>query len=410
MAPLPVSALSVTSLSTSVRGPPGGPSSIGASKIPPPWTVPPAPFASIVFPLTSLFRNVRPASSTTIAPPAANAVPLGLEAWTWLSLMRLFVIDPKSMIAPAKAVASPADEVTVTVLPVKRVLLIVPSISPAPESPSALPDEPASVAELTLLSETTLLLIVKAVPRFTWTPPENASASPTAFVILTELPEIVESLIPARRTSPLRCMPPPLASSSTLLGSDASRAATLSVTELLLILSVPSDALIAPPSANRAFAPVALARLPWMNEPSIVRGPRKLVIAPPSASLASVDRPDAEPTKLSLTVVLRSVSVPQLSIPPPPANANGQGPPGQGGPNGAVPLGATRLPVMTLFAIVTVAPPLKSALGGISTPPPAANTPSWPVNGTDSGLDRVMPPVIVTPSIETVGSAEAPNS
>jgi hypothetical protein len=65
---------------------------------------------------------------------------------------------------------------------------------------------------------------------------------------------------------------------------------------------------------------------------------------------------------------------------------------------------------MTLLAIVTVAPPLKSALGGISTPPPAAKTPSWPVNGVDSGLDRVMPLVIVTPSIETVGSTTAPNS
>ena len=134
------------------------------------------------------------------------------------------------------------------------------------------------------------------------------------------------------------------------------------------------------------------------------------MIAPPTASLASVDSPDAEPTRLLLTVVFASVSVPQLSIPPPPANANGQGPLGQGGPKGAVSLGATRLPVMTLFAIVTVAPPLKSALGGISTPPPAAKTPSWPVNGVDSGLDRVMPPVIVTPSIETVGSDEAPNS
>src|SRR5262245_40377398 len=147
-----------------------------------------------------------------------------------------------------------------------------------------------------------------------------------------------------------------------------------------------------------------------MTEPRIVSGPRELVIAPPTASLASVDSPDAEPTRLPVTVVFNSLSVPQLSIPPPPANANGQGPLGQSGPMGAVSLGATRLPVMTLFAMVTLAPPLKSALGGISTPPPAATTPSWPVNGSDSGLDRVMPSVIVTPSMETVGSDEAPYS
>src|SRR5262245_65180670 len=109
-----------------------------------------------------------------------------------------------------------------------------------------------------------------------------------------------------------------------------------------------------------------------MTEPRIVSGPRELVIAPSTASLASVDSPDGEPTRLLLTVVLDSLSVPQLSIPPPPANANGQGPPGQSGAMGAVSLGATRLPVMTLFAIVTFAPPLKSALGGISMPPPSA--------------------------------------
>ena len=62
-----------------------------------------------------------------------------------------------------------------------------------------------------------------------------------------------------------------------------------------------------------------------MTEPLIVSGPSRLMIAPPSASLASVDSPEAEPTRLLLMVVFASVSVPQLSIPPPPANANGQG-------------------------------------------------------------------------------------
>src|SRR6266511_3937815 len=138
----------------------------------------------------------------------------------------------------------------------------------------------------------------------------------------------------------------------------------------------------------------------------IVSGPSQFWIAPAWASLASADRPDAVPTRLLLIVAPSSVSVPQLSIPPPAASANGHGPLGQGGPKGRVAVGATRLPVMTLSVIVTVAPPVKSALGGISTPPPSANTPSWPTNGIDSGLERVTPPVIVTPSIETVGSLD----
>src|SRR6185436_12827460 len=113
---------------------------------------------------------------------------------------------------------------------------------------------------------------------------------------------------------------------STLSGNDAARAARFAVIELSVIFSVPPDAAIAPPSANRAFGPVAVARLPWMTEPLIVSGPRKLVIAPPLASLAGVDSPDAEPTRLPVTVVFDRVSVPQLSIPPPAADANGQGP------------------------------------------------------------------------------------
>src|SRR5712691_9536750 len=135
----------------------------------------------------------------------------------------------------------------------------------------------------------------------------------------------------------------------------------------------------------------------------IVSAASLLLMPAPSALLASAESPEVLPMRLSLTVVFARVTVPQLSMPPPTAKANAHVP-----PQDPVLLGATRLSVMTLFVIVTVAPPLNSALGGISMPPPAANTPSWPVNGIDSGLERVTPPVIVTPSIETVGSLEAP--
>jgi hypothetical protein len=64
--------------------------------------------------------------------------------------------------------------------------------------------------------------------------------------------------------------------------------------------------------------------------------------------------------------------------------------------------------VIALLEMVTVAPPVESALGGISIPPPSAKTPSSPVNGLDCGLDLVTPPAIVMPWIDTVGSLDAP--
>jgi len=47
---------------------------------------------------------------------------------------------------------------------------------------------------------------------------------------------------------------------------------------------------------------------------------------------------------------------------------------GQGMPESIAVNGAARLPVTTLFAIVTVAPTAKLAAGGTSIPPPSANT------------------------------------
>ena len=71
--------------------------------------------------------------------------------------------------------------------------------------------------------------------------------------------------------------------------------------------------------------------------------------------------------------------------------------------------------MITLFEIVTVAP-LAGGLfagkdfGGISTPAPIAHTPAIPKSGTDSGLERATPPVIVTPLIDTTGSCAAPRA
>ena len=60
------------------------------------------------------------------------------------------------------------------------------------------------------------------------------------------------------------------------------------------------------------------------------------------------------------------------------------------------------MPSITLFVIVTSALCWKSMPGRISTPPPSAHVPS-PKKSLAIALDRVTPPVIVTPSMETVG-------
>src|SRR5947209_4003079 len=321
---------------------------------------------------------------------------------------------PVKTAAPALAVALPATELTVTVLPVRRVLSIVPSPSPAPESPSALPVEPGNVAELTLLLAMTSLLSARLTS--VCSPPEKAVASPTVFVALIELRAMVVLRIVAA-VPPPTWTPPAIASvpSWTSLGMAAARLAWLLVTVLLLMVSVPPSTKTPPLSANRPLGAVAVARLPLMVVLLRVSEESQFWIAPACASLATEGNPAAAPTRLSLMVVLVTVSVPQLSIPPPYAPANGRRPlqakvisGGHGGPKLTVVVGATRLSVITLFEIETVAPPLKSAFGGISMPPPIAITPAVPTNLVDSGLDRATPPVMVTPSTETVGSLDAP--
>ena len=120
------------------------------------------------------------------------------------------------------------------------------------------------------------------------------------------------------------------------------------------------------PSANRPLGVDAVARLRVTTLCSRVRLPACCRMPAPSASLVS-----GPATSLSLTLVLRSVSAPELSIPPPPASAKRQGPAGQIERTlGTVVVGATRLPAMTLSATVTVAPVAPSAAGGIAIPPP----------------------------------------
>src|ERR1700712_2530232 len=97
------------------------------------------------------------------------------------------------------------------------------------------------------------------------------------------------------------------------------------------------------------------------------------------------------------------VTVPQLSIPPPPASANWHGPVGHGGPTGSAAAGATVLPVITLSLTVRFAPRPDLAAGGTEMPPPRARL--WLPSEV-----RVTPPVIFTPRIVMVGSAAAPKT
>src|SRR5450755_3416237 len=160
--------------------------------------------------------------------------------------------------------------------------------------------------------------------------------------MLTALPMILVSRITAEAPLPM-WIPPATAPRPTESGRDATSEALLLLTELPATDTVPPSAKRPPASALRAFGPEAVASLSSIEESIKVNDPCRLKIPPPSASLARLDRPDAEPTRLLLTVVFARVNDPQLSIPPPAASAKGHGPPGQTAPpEGTVRVGATR--------------------------------------------------------------------
>src|SRR5262245_49500776 len=88
----------------------------------------------------------------------------------------------------------------------------------------------------------------------------------------------------------------------------------------------------------------------------ITMPPVPLKMPAPSANAASPESPEGPPMRLSPTTVFARVRLPEVSMPPPNAHPLGQPPQFA---YGTVSLGATRLPVMTLLVIVTVAPPPK---------------------------------------------------
>ena len=165
---------------------------------------------------------------------------------------------------------------------------------------------------------------------------------------------------------------------------------------------------MAPPSTKRPFGAVALTRLPSkvlsleIEHSGPVQDPATDRVA------GDVRQPGCGADTVAADRRGDDCQSPQLSMPPPPATAAGHGPDGQGGP-GTLRLGATLFARIALCEIVTVAPGPKLTLGGISTPPPVAKAPASPKNGTDTGLVRETPPVMVTPLMDTVGSVGAPN-
>src|SRR5712691_5699841 len=199
MPAVPVNTLLVTLLFWRRSGPPGGPSGLRPSKMPPPRALPLVPLASTVLPLTVLLRSVV-GPKVLMPPPLTSTEPEGAAAWMWLLLIRLLVIVPPSKtLAPPRAVAFPAAEWTSTVLPVRRTLLSVPPISPAPERPTASPVEPGRVVALTLLSLIASLLSAQCAGGqiSMFRPPEMTTALPSEFVTVAALPEIVLLLIVA---------------------------------------------------------------------------------------------------------------------------------------------------------------------------------------------------------------------
>ena len=127
------------------------------------------------------------------------------------------------------------------------------------------------------------------------------------------------------------------------------------------------------PSAKRPFGAMAIALLPVTTLLFRLRAPSWVYIPAPSASLAR-----GPPASLSLTIVLSTVRMPQLSIPPPPAWANWQSWVPHEKPASTDVVGAAVLSVMTLLLTVRVAPVAKFSVGGMKMPPPYAITPSSP--------------------------------
>jgi len=97
-----------------------------------------------------------------------------------------------------------------------------------------------------------------------------------------------------------------------LPGHDTATVARLFVSELPRIATAPFSTEIAPESAKRPFGASTPVLLAVSVESTIVSDPISFSIPPPAPSLAN-----AETELLSLIVVLVSVSLPALSMPPP---------------------------------------------------------------------------------------------
>ena len=156
-----------------------------------------------------------------------------------------------------------------------------------------------------------------------------------------------------------------------------------------------------PVPANCPFGAVATARLPVTTLRLRTSDPVKRLEMPPAETPLASDPSDAvDPAVLSLIRVSVTVSTPPLSMPPPLLKPQGRVP--QKGPGGTATRDVTVFPVITLSAIETVAPvALNGGSGicatGIQTPPPNVTS--------GSGLESLMPPVMVTPLIDTVSPA-----
>ncbi len=186
-------------------------------------------------------------------------------------------------------------------------------------------------------------------------------------------------------------MPPTDASGPASLGSALERSTLLPLTTLSSTVSAP--ALSIPPAiTNEPFGAFTAAWLPETTLCNSVSVPSPSLKMPPAPAPEATDETiGVEPARLSVMRVFVTVNVPALSIAPPNANAHGIGP--QKSPGGAVVCGVTLFPVMTLSAIVTVAPVVNPVAHGIDTPPPKLTT--------VSGTELLRPPVIVTPRTDT---------
>src|SRR3954453_17024534 len=270
------------------------------------------------------------------------------------------------------------------------------SISRPPPSP------PAYAAPLTCTLLSVSVTCSSVSGRFVKRPPAKPDGVEAGFVLaaVTAFPLITTLRIVAapcgKQGQPGSTLMPPASPAGSSVVSDPVYGAVFPLITLFCTSSAPPLP-IPPASAWFAIGLFTVAWLPLMTLSRTISVAEKWLAMPPEPTSLAADGSDAvDPDVLFVTREFVSVRTPPFAIPPPLLKP--QAKKGLQKPDGMTACEVTVLPVITLFAIETVAPVLLN--GGWSSCATRIETP--PPNVTASpGAESFRPPVIVTPAIET---------